>query len=81
MESRLSFSEQEKQRAIREREQVYQNLSETVTKQVPIDEMKHLIDHLKKHLESYEQTVAFNESYDAFPWDGGVALSRAPLLN
>jgi len=63
--------------SIQEKEAIYQKLADTISQQVPANELVSLIEWLARYRDSFEQVVSFSEVFDAFPQDGAVALRKA----
>lgn len=67
----------QEQELAKEKEAVYRNLADTITKEVPVSELDHLIIWLSHYRDSFETPVSFHEEFDTFPQDGAVSVYKA----
>lgn len=65
------------QDAAKEKEQVYRSLADNIMKEIPANELDHLILWLYSFKQSFEQQTDFHHEFDTFPQDGAVAFYKA----
>lgn len=65
------------QDAAKEKEGIYKGLAETITREIPVSELDHLILWLYSYKQSFEQATDYHYEFDTFPQDGAVAFYKA----